>query len=1150
MATNIDQLTEWCKTASKILGKKSAGRLSLRTSESKELKKHSRTVATLLKKLDGYSDYAALHAKSFANFEKYSTEAREAASPTSKLSDKECGAKVHKLTVDMNQLAQELQTAANALDQELLHLATLSAKRGLYMKEYIKVRNAVELLKVTPKASAEKVVNRLAQVQAQAEQDSVTGYEVAVTQLGEVAAEITRAQKTAKQLRDQELVQWAKKPEAQAQLDTQKKAYEELSLLVGIDHILAQYKAVIERAEGFAKASNWTSLLEELAKIKKLPTAKDAQKENATQLLKLNELPDYRDGMTALATLRSKVIDSEFSALDAQFRAGVNRLLTATGGKGANDLKAATQVLKDRVVSVAQTNAELDKLGLSLGELKRELLLLAAPLDMTTVQIEVDNFEGLRRAKQLTLADATGQKLLGQLQATLPSKRAAKLRWDTEKAKASQLAEDLTALLVSPCVPVKQQVPAVASLVSTATVTALETDHDWTRLVAHLDQAKPRRDALQQQHDDYVALKAQRDQAGLEVRNAAKALTPLIDGLMGAINKAVKNQAERFDPTTGLNGRVEKAVGAWTRIEDSAADLAALSTGKAQALMELEAVRSAALEAATPKGVQSMISTKAHQKALVTFEQNWPDLQDLLTELQGIDNEIAAQLSAKARQLRSDANVDAVKALNAQSKLQQEVYAASAKVSGQRDTEQGKVVTLGAEVLAEITRARKASNNASGFKEAFDALTVEHGELMLLGASPHVDAIKEALAGLNVLKARATKFAPTTPGQGVSIDKVMIAQQGAAKLLADADKLLTQNSPKMLATLKQNLVLLKKATAAADPEDSMLKIAAFSKSVTDAETGAKKVIEIRTEYTALLTMVKAAYEVFKARKIAVTYAKALSARLDTVEAEGAVPEKLYAALVKLKTLETEIDDASLNLQVAMGKEGALLKQQHDDKAAKAEWERAIKVFESRQIVQARATVQSQGGDQALILELERMVGMARQSAKRGDHGEAMRQLALTIERTRQINADPYGPAIGSRNKLPKDAQVYREAVQAFKQSLDEVSAAAKVQIPNMQVAVAKRLNDMLIGVGAKFDENAFHGVIVPLAAQGIKDAQRRGYREEALTKVRAVQAMLGSNPQVQSLLKNPIAPTQVSLSYRRVESALSRLDANISRCCS
>ena len=139
--------------------------------------------------------------------------------------------------------------------------------------------------------------------------------------------------------------------------------------------------------------------------------------------------------------------------------------------------------------------------------------------------------------------------------------------------------------------------------------------------------------------------------------------------------------------------------------------------------------------------------------------------------------------------------------------------------------------------------------------------------------------------------------------------------------------------------------------------------------------------------------------------------------------------------------------------------------------------------------------------------------------------------------------------IGSRNNLPKDADVYKEAVQEFRAALGAFPEEVQKAVPDLPQPISLRMKSLLDSLGAKFDSAEFDASIRLLTSTDLDDRARRAQRETALAKVRNRQGLLDNNPLLVSLVKNPISSGRLSTAMRRLDSSLTRLEANISRCC-
>jgi hypothetical protein len=615
-------------------------------------------------------------------------------------------------------------------------------------------------------------------------------------------------------------------------------------------------------------------------------------------------------------------------------------------------------------------------------------------------------------------------------------------------------------------------------------------------------------------------------------------------------NAVRKGGGEIFDSTKTFQAEIDGAKAAWVKAGKSASDEPTLTAAKLTCLKALDVIKEDLVAAADPQGIERLLQIHAQEQMQPTFDRQWQVYETLVEQLRALDAGTAGQMDAEAKKINARAAANYQKGSEDLQLLLVRLRSGLTLATGIRDKERQDLTQLAQETLNEINRVKKASKHAKDFAEAFAALTTEHAELVQLGTSNNLEAIKEASKGLTALKERASKFAPeNNSGEGLSIDKVMLLLVSSEKLLKSLTETLKANDPRSLLRLTERLVTLKTEVLAADPGDGMVKVSEFTSALTEAETGAKKVIETRAEYGRLEPLVTTALETFAQRGAAPEYTKALQARFKEAHGLAKDPAKLFEALTKLKAIDTEVRAASRDLSVAVQKEKDERGAQHQKQADEREYKASVKLFEDQHIKAARKAVNDQGGDKALILELERMAGVARQSAKDGDHAKALHQIRLTIERAGQITADPYGPAIGSRNNLPKDEQVYREALTAFNESLNTVRDITLKAAPDIHKTVADKLSSMIEGLKTKFDPNAFASPLRQLSQDGISDADRRGYREAALARVRQVRGTLQGNPQIALLKQNPAAKSEFSLGYRRVESALNRLEANISRCC-
>jgi hypothetical protein len=255
------------------------------------------------------------------------------------------------------------------------------------------------------------------------------------------------------------------------------------------------------------------------------------------------------------------------------------------------------------------------------------------------------------------------------------------------------------------------------------------------------------------------------------------------------------------------------------------------------------------------------------------------------------------------------------------------------------------------------------------------------------------------------------------------------------------------------------------------------------------------------------------------------------------------------ALTRLAELDREVSAAVADPAAAQAREeetrAADMKKEQD----KIVWASSLKAFKSVELPQAERAVAG-GGDASLVAELNRMVKSAETVAKGGDPAQANRQLEQARQRVKQIVANPFGTTIGSRNELPKDNTVFKQAVQKFNAAVlafpDGVKKAAGGSI---EKAAEDKLGQLMKTLSLSFRADAFDAAVQLLAAKETDNARRRAERESALSQVRGFQASLAKNPLLASLANNPIDAAQIQPAMSGMYYALNRLEGNLLRCC-
>lgn len=1150
MPGSVEELTEWCERSRQLL---KTTKLTVETGESRALRQHIQKVARMLGLIEKLPQHAQLFKDCKAEFDRLANEMDSLSKQKGSAKDKEKKQAQEQLNQKFTTLEGKLQVAAQA--QERTNKA-----RQAYDTRRTEVRKAIDLLRVLPKGSAEGLARTLQEIDAKATSDaSEAGFDTASQQLKDLGDKVAQQRKVAEGLRQSELDQWKHKPDAEKKLLDATNRLQRLENMVGIEDTLLTYRGVLGDAKKCAENNDWNGVLRQLKLIEALPDDKKLAKKNTEEEQKLGKVPRHGEALGYLERLAKLLPAEGLAKEEAKFRAASNQLLLAMarGPADTKDFYAAVNALRQRVSEIEQQRNDANTLHQALAGLVGELHGLAPMAERMPLESAYESYASLVKACLWDAALEAGQGLKQRLEGVLPAKREHKQAWLDGKEEMAEHRQTLDKLRGSGCPTVLARVPAVANTSSLREIQRLEQDCDWTQLAANVIKSREEVGELRAMDAGFRRLAKLREQAQKDVMARLEAVSKATQQLQLAVAEAVrKAKVEAFDGAAGFKAETNGVMQTWAQARDRAIVPIALEVARSEALTALDGIVRRIGEQGNPAGLAKILDAEAVARQRPMFEQQWKNFESLVAQLRPLDTTAADTLAGKGRIILGRAAADWRQAALDLAALLGESNNALVTAQKNRDTQRNQIATLAKAALDEINRVKSASGNRRTFAEAFAALVTEHNELVQMGASPNAAAIAEAAEGLRALKVRASRFAPENDPSGAegpqlaSVRDVAMLLEKAEQALKSAKSKLEENVPKQLLTLAGRLPQLKTEVHASDPDVGASRIAAFDRLLEEALSDADKVIEVRAQFTERWKLVVESMKLFRDTGVAPQYAKQLQARVLELR-DMKDPNQLFNRLTKLKTLELDIKAALVTPGKALEQEKAILKAAHDEEAQKIEYGRTMKLVEGKYIGEAAAAVKSHDGDSSLLLELERMVAAAKEAAggKTPDWERALREARLIVTRAQQITVDPYGPAIGSRNNLPKDQEKYREALAEFNKSLRSVRDATLQAVPKVQPEARKRLETAIEALAAKFDSNAFESAIRLLQLKDITAAQRRGHREEALAKVRNMQARLASHPQVQALLSNPAAKSEFSVAYRNLLSKLTLLDANIQRCC-
>jgi len=542
------------------------------------------------------------------------------------------------------------------------------------------------------------------------------------------------------------------------------------------------------------------------------------------------------------------------------------------------------------------------------------------------------------------------------------------------------------------------------------------------------------------------------------------------------------------------------------------------------------------------------------QKNKQQFETDWKFAVKAIEEIEPLDGEASMDLLVKAENIRKNAASDYAAARVALDKLNQEIEKA-AKAANEDITSKKEAVTEMARQVLEWLEALKKFERSKEENKAlapvFDALETERAGLALLAGSGNRGTLADALEKLTELKNRLRLLGHVKSQLG--LDRLSATLANNEKQLNEHRDEFKEFCPAVLKPLDEALAQLQSSLGKTDPADYMKELGAFEMSflsATDRVTESKKAHD---EFKVLFKAVDQTLDAFPFKKVAPSYLTRLEKKLKQLKTLEEDPLKRHSALADLKLLQTEIENVSASMTMAVSKEDELLHGKDETRLGKAEWTGRLSVFNKSILPPAKDSVSKAKGDKGLISDIEKMVKAAEKTAKSGDYQGALRQLDVATKRAEEAVANPHGYSIGARNNLVNDDKVYQKAVGDFNTALANFLALCEGAVDTLpskeeiKNAVKKRLKTNIERLQSLFAPQQFTVTVRTLSNPELKGNDLRGQREPALAQVRSIRGLLSANPLLTSIASNPFDKRGITMATRRLDAAINRLEANILR---
>jgi hypothetical protein len=911
----------------------------------------------------------------------------------------------------------------------------------------------------------------------------------------------------------------------------------------GIDDTVAKIRDVVEKARKAFLASDGLKCIEELQALKKLPDREACLKlsDKARARVQSADLPRAEKAVLALNALLSPARMQPYAD---QFRALRGRLMASISDP---------QVIGELRQFADHAEAELARhRGLqasakgTLERIAKTHQIAAAAVVSDAVQVALNArlqaAQGAFAVKDFESADALALEAEAAFNAALARANPLAEQWRRRQAEWAPAVAKLTAFKD----PKKNSPDVVARAVElTGGAFAKDrwiADREWLRLIETLDTMQQGAQTI----DAVAALtKAFAPQVKALAQPVADAFTALRANLAN-VEQAMKSMG--VDPQAGAAG-LRSRLDAMAKTLDarctSAVDRASLDVA---GMLKQVAALSADVDAAgSKKAIEATGRKLAGEQALATFDKLHGELAKRLDDLEGSSRAAAATLRTRLDGLKAASVADPVRAEADAQVLKTDLAAAEKKVlqdvGNARETLKRECDAVGRLIDETWEKLRKTAEKK--FKPVFDALRVDLDTARVIADSRSAEAGGAALQRLTALRTRLQAMAPPQGQSASPFAAVMIEKEAFDNRLDEAKSRLEKDASKAWLALQADTKALHDEMFSLAPDAAMKRFKALAEQLAQAEADALIVGAYRESVAQLRVVVKAKLELLEEDATAPVYKKKLRQRYEAARDMADQPDKLYQAKAALDSLHHALDEALLDPAKAVAGQKAVMEADEQTRLTKIEWERTLDVVQDRLLPSIEAKVARDDGDADQIAEVKRMIADAKQAAKGGDHAGGLHQLALVRTRMDQIARDPNGPVIGSRNQLPTDAALYRDAVTAMVREIEVFPALVKKRLGNVSDEVAKRLDAMLQDARNRFIPGAFDLSAQRLSSK-LKDPERRAEREAALAQVRQLRTLLQEHPTIARLRANPVAPLEPAAEV--VEQRLARLEANIRRC--
>jgi hypothetical protein len=1022
---------------------------------------------------------------------------------------------------------------------------TVLAKRA-YDAVAVPARRTLGIVKATPRSTWTNLDKQFGEAEALAKSGDFVAAKAGMAGFDE---EARRQLELADEMQQKVNGQLEHQPVFEARLAKAEALLANIKGLPGIRESIASVEASIAAARGKASQSDYNAAIKALDAIKD-GTEADCRKRSEAAQAGLAKNPEFtalrKEALAAAAGLADVAQPPELADARGDVAMLIDRIVSGIAPEvNLRALAALAARLRQRGEALLAMKAACEKsLQMANGNIGPLKSLggaeAAAPFEMRLDRLKTA--AGLRRYEEVTALAAELDR--ETVEAARLANVAAKA-WEARKAEVARLmaACDTMAL----CPPAAAEAMRVKSSLGALGEVASGDNRNPEAAISRLDALKASAAALQTNVvDKFAAVEGERDAADKRVDAKAKQVDAALSALEKAVATARKGEP---DPEAGkaplrFVAELQAIKDRWKALKASA--LIAGDLKEPEVIGALDTLKSAIDAGALPDGVKATAAAQKQDESALAFEAQWTLVSAALKTLQTLDVAEGDLAYDRAQALRNEAPADYTAALPKLAALKNDLAQREAAAQIRLTDAAAKARELGDKVLEEIDALKEVAKSEL-FDPMFDDMTKQHEATMLSAASKNADTVAEAEADLRQLQKRIAGLRAKIGAAGPDIDNF----KGVEDKIADIKKQLEKEElksfvPSQLERINETLKTTLKTLPAKTPVDAMVDLRNLQAQLTGAFDAAGVAKRKRKSFDDNTKLLQAKIKQLDA---ALAYTKALKPRLEALKTTSRTEGGEDPALAKLDALDKEVSAAAADPAVAQAHEvetrAADLKKEQD----KIVWASSLKTFKNVELPQAERAVAGDG-DATLVAELNRLVKSAESVAKGGDHAEANRQLEQARQRVKQIVANPFGATIGSRNELPKDNAVFKQAVQKFNAAvLAFPEGVKKAAGGSLDKPAEAKLVQLMKTLSLSFRADAFDASVQLLSAKETEKKRRRAERESALSQVRSLQASLARNPLLASLSTNPIDSAQIQPAMSGMYYALNRLEGNLMRCC-